>query len=173
MRTSRSQTQSYPIWQSACPLIQLLFNCIILKHSITSSKDNGVIPWNKVSSTPCLGAYLFLRTTAGLAYHHCSRDWDSELPMWTPWWYLKQNKHVQDNISLCRMPGKRKPLTWWVAQLKTISGIFVELAGCLLTQNELISPRGLYLPSQCMTSGWLHRKRWADGATDHSSKPPD
>lgn len=61
--------------------------------------------------------------------------------MWTPWRYLNQNKHVQDNISLCRMPGKRKPLTWRVARLKPISGIFVELAGCLLTQNELISPR--------------------------------
>lgn len=40
------------------------------------------------------------------------------------------------------MPGKGKALTRRVAQLKTISGIFVELAGCLLTQNELISPRG-------------------------------
>lgn len=61
--------------------------------------------------------------------------------MWTPWRYLNQNKHVQDNISLCRKPGKRKTVTWRVARLKPISGIFVELTGCLLTQNELISPR--------------------------------
>lgn len=33
-----------------------------------------------------------------------------------------------------------EPLTWRVARLKPISGIFVELAGCLLTQNEQISP---------------------------------
>lgn len=32
-------------------------------------------------------------------------------------------------------------MTLRVAQMKPISGIFVELAGCLLTQNELISPR--------------------------------
>lgn len=101
-----------------------------------------MVLWNKVSHTPCLGAwYLFLRATAGLLQHHCSPDGESKLPMWTPWRYLNQNKHVQDNISLCRMPGKRKPLTWRVARLKPISGIFVELAGCLLTQNELISPR--------------------------------
>lgn len=61
--------------------------------------------------------------------------------MWIPWRYLNQNKHLQDNISLCRMPGKGKSLTWRVALLKPILGIFVELAGCLLTQNELISPR--------------------------------
>lgn len=40
------------------------------------------------------------------------------------------------------MPGERRALTRRVAQLKTISGIFVEPAGCLLTQNELISPHG-------------------------------
>lgn len=106
----------------------------------TGGDNNAVRQWNKVRNPACLAAwYLFLR--AGLPNHHCSPDGESQLPMLTPWRYLNQNKHLRDNISLCRMPGKGESLTWRVVWLKPISGIFVELAGCLLTQNELISPR--------------------------------
>jgi len=141
----------------------------ILKHNGSNIKDNGL------RSTPCLGAwYLFLRAAVGFPQHHCSPDGESEIPMWTPWRYLNQNKHVQDNISLCRMPAKRKPLTWRVARLKPISGIFVELAGCLLTQNELISPcRALSAQSVHDITLATQRKRWADGATDQCGEPAD
>lgn len=86
--------------------------------------------------------------------------------MWTPWRYLNQNKHVQDNISLRRMPGKRKPLTQRVARLKPISGISVELAGCLLTQNELISPRRALSAQSVHDIRLAEQKemgRWRDG----------
>lgn len=86
--------------------------------------------------------------------------------MWTPWRYLNQNKHVQDNISLRRMPGKRKPLTQRVARLKPISGISVELVGCLLTQNELISPRRALSAQSVHDIRLAEQKemgRWRDG----------
>lgn len=73
-----------------------------------------------------------------------------------------------------------KPWPRRVAQLKTISGIFVELAGCLLTQNELISPRGalsaqsvhdIRLATQREMGWWRDRPQQRAGWLTHRLLP--